>query len=115
MERGDIYYADLGQGIGSEQEGRRPVVIIQNDIGNKYSPTVIVAPLTSSPKKHIPTHVTVWLGDDVKRSSTALLEQLRTLDKSRLEEYLGRLSEAAMQRINRAVLISTGLYNEVIS
>ena len=115
MERGDIYYADLGQGVGSEQEGRRPVVIIQNDIGNKYSPTVIVAPLTSSPKKHIPPHVTVWLGDDVKRSSTALLEQLRTLDKSRLEEYLGRLSEAAMQRINRAVLISTGLYNEVIS
>lgn len=115
MKRGDVYYADLGQGVGSEQGGRRPVVIIQNDVGNQYSPTVIVAPLTTSSKKCMPTHVKVYFREEEKRENIVLLEQLRTLDKSRLDEYLGRLSETTMERINRAILISMGLYNGEIS
>ncbi len=93
--RGDIYYADLGHGVGSEQEGCRPVVIIQNNVGNKYSPTVIVASITSKAgeKAKLPTHYYIDTGGDLKLPSIVLLEQLRTIDKRRLGNFIGHLSE----------------------
>jgi mRNA interferase MazF len=92
--RGDLYYADLGRGIGSEQEGRRPVVIIQNNIGNKHSPTVIIAAISSKVgvKAKLPTHYYIGTENGLELPSVVLLEQLRTIDKRRLEEYIGRLS-----------------------
>lgn len=114
IQRGDIYYADLTPVIGSEQGGIRPVVIIQNNAGNRYSPTVIVAAVTSRLGKHrLPTHI--WIGSDfpgLYRNSMVLLEQVRTIDRSRLKEYIGRLNEAQMYRMNRAISISLGLKGE---
>lgn len=108
--RGEMYYADLGKGIGSEQEGFRPVVIIQNDIGNKYSPTVIVAPLSSSVnKKELPTHYHVDHEDGLGSPSVILLEQIRTIDKHRLVRRIGKLSEQHMRGLDRACAISVGL------
>lgn len=108
--RGDIYYADLGPVVGSEQNGPRPVVVLQNNTGNRYSPTVIVATVTSrcSSKKHLPTHVglsEVFLPNN----SIVLLEQIRTIDKLRLKDYLGKLDKSTMQRIERALAISLGM------
>ena len=111
FKRGDVFYADLSPVIGSEQAGSRPVVIIQNDIGNKHSPTVIIAAITSriSTKVKLPVHV--YLPDDcgLNQSSIALLEQIRTIDKSRLDEYIGRLDELTMKHIDEALEISFGL------
>ena len=109
--RGDLYYADLSPGIGSEQTGRRPVVIIQNNTGNLHSPTVIVAAITSkvSAKAKLPTHCYVEAGNGLELPSVILLEQLRTVDKLRLENYIGRLSKAQMQRLNHALAVSVGL------
>ena len=110
MKRGDIYRADLDPVVGSEQGGVRPVVIIQNDMGNLYSPTVIVAAVTSSRKKpFLPVHVRITAGESgLKRDSVVLLEQLRTLEKRRLTRYLGTLPEGAMRRIDRALGLSLG-------
>lgn len=114
IQRGDIYYADLTPVIGSEQGGVRPVVIIQNNAGNRYSPTVIVAAITSRLSKHrLPTHI--WIGSDFSglyRNSMILMEQVRTIDRSRLKEYIGSLNEAQMKRMDRAISISLGLKRE---
>lgn len=111
IRRGDIYYADLMPVIGSEQGGVRPVVIIQNNTGNQHSPTVIVAAITSRiSKRRIPTHI--WIGSDFPGlycNSMILLEQLRTIDRSRLKEYIGSLNTGQINRMNRAISISLGL------
>ena len=111
VKRGDIYYADLSPVVGSEQGGMRPVLIIQNDVGNKYSPTVIVAAITSRMgKTKLPTHIDVYANKmGVARDSVVLLEQIRTLDKQRLKERMGRLDEASMTRVDRALQVSFGL------
>lgn len=111
IRRGDIYYADLSPVVGSEQGGLRPVLIIQNDVGNRYSPTVIAAAITSRmTKTHLPTHIDIHAEEvGLSRDSVVLLEQIRTLDKQRLREKMGHLDEEIMQRVNRAIVISFGL------
>ncbi len=111
VKRGDIYYADLSPVIGSEQGGLRPVLIVQNDVGNKYSPTVIVSAITSQQDKtRLPTHISVN-GDacGLSKDSVVLLEQVRTIDKRRLKEKMGNLSTTDMNKINRALTVSFGL------
>jgi len=109
--RGDLYYADLTPVTGSEQGGVRPVLMIQNDIGNRFSPTVIVAAVTSRQDKHpLPTHVSISPNHcGLKESSVVLLEQLRTIDRVRLREYIGRLTEQDMKQVDHALRISIGL------
>ena len=109
--RGDMYYADLGQGIGSEQAGYRPVVIIQNNKGNKHSPTVIVAAISSKAgvKPKLPTHYFINAECGLKLPSIVLMEQIRTLDKQRLTKYIGRLSSKHIQGLNHALAVSGGL------
>ena len=111
VKRGDIYYADLSPVVGSEQGGLRPVLIIQNDIGNRYSPTVIAAAITSRMEKNkLPTHIEVYAARvGLPRDSVILLEQIRTLDKRRLRERIGHLDEGEMQRVNEAISVSFGL------
>ena len=111
VKRGDIYYADLSPVVGSEQGGMRPVIIIQNDVGNKYSPTVIAAAITSRMgKTKLPTHIDVMADRaGLPRDSIVLLEQLRTLDKRRLKEKLGHLGEDVMGEIDTAIAVSLGL------
>ena len=113
--RGDMYYADLGRGIGSEQEGYRPVVIIQNNVGNKHSPTVIIASITSKTgvKAKLPTHYYIDAEDGLKLPSIVLLEQLRTVDKRRLGNFIGHLSEKHICGINHALAVSIGLIESV--
>ena len=111
VKRGDIYYADLSPVVGSEQGGVRPVLIVQNDVGNKYSPTVIAAAITSQQdKSRMPTHINVN-GDTcgLSKDSVVLLEQVRTIDKQRLKERMGNLSVAYMNKINKALTVSFGL------
>lgn len=110
-KRGDIYFADLGQGVGSEQMGYRPVVIIQNDVGNKHSPTVIVAAITSKvdARAKQPTHCFIGTDYGLELPSVLLLEQIRTLDKKRLEKFAGSLQEKHLRELNRALAISVGL------
>ena len=111
VKRGDIYYADLSPVVGSEQGGLRPVLIIQNDIGNRYSPTVIAAAITSRlSKTHLPTHIDIYAEQvGLAKDSVVLLEQIRTLDKRRLREKMGHLTQAQMQEVNTAIAISFGL------
>ncbi|WP_456298989.1 type II toxin-antitoxin system PemK/MazF family toxin [Natronincola ferrireducens] len=111
VKRGDIYYADLSPVIGSEQGGVRPVLIVQNDIGNRYSPTVIVTAITSQINKaKLPTHVEIVASEyGLTKDSVILLEQVRTIDKRRLEEKIGHLDEEMMMKVNEALLISLGL------
>ena len=110
MKRGEIYRADLDPVVGSEQGGIRPVVIVQNDIGNQHSTTVIVAAVTTSAKKAgLPVHVPISAAESgLKHDSVVLLEQVRTLEKSRQTKYLGCLSPEAMRRIDRALALSLG-------
>ncbi len=111
VKRGDIYYADLSPVVGSEQGGVRPVLIVQNDVGNKYSPTVIAAAITSQQdKSKMPTHINVD-GDScgLSKDSVVLLEQVRTIDKQRLKERMGNLSVSDMNKINKALNVSFGL------
>lgn len=109
MKRGDIYRADLDPVVGSEQGGVRPVVIIQNDMGNLHSPTVIVAAVTTRSKPHLPVHVHITAAESgLRRDSVVLLEQVRTLEKTRLTRRLGSLGEDAMRRIDRALALSLG-------
>lgn len=109
--RGDIFYADLGRGIGSEQKGYRPVLIIQNNVGNKYSPTVIVASITSKVgvKAKLPTHYFVNTESGLEAPSVVLLEQLRTIDKKRLDSYIGHLNYEHLKEIDKSIEISLGL------
>ena len=111
VKRGDIYYADLSPVVGSEQGGVRPVLIIQNDVGNKYSPTVIAAAITSRMgKTKLPTHIDVYAERaGLARDSVVLLEQVRTLDKRRLREKMGHLDEEIMFEIDNAIALSLGL------
>jgi mRNA interferase MazF len=111
VKRGDVFYANLSPVIGSEQGGHRPVLIIQNDVGNKYSPTVIVAAITSQiSKAKLPTHVEVNARNfSLEKDSVILLEQLRTIDKRRLKEKVTHLSEDVMDKVDEAVRISLGL------
>lgn len=111
IKRGDIYYADLSPVIGSEQGGIRPVLIVQNDVGNKYSPTVIAAAITSQKYKNsLPTHIRVNAdGCGLAKDSIVLLEQVRTLDKKRLKERMGNLDDIDMDRIDKALSVSFGL------
>ena len=110
VKRGDIYYADLSPVVGCEQGGTRPVLIVQNNVGNYHSPTVIVAILTSKTKKKLPTHISVDSGEgNLSVSSTVLLEQLRTIDKDRLQRYIGSVSDEKMNEVDQAMLVSLGL------
>ncbi len=111
VKRGDIYYADLSPVIGSEQGGVRPVLIVQNDIGNKYSPTVIAAAITSQINKaKMPTHIEISAEQyGLNKDSVILLEQIRTIDKKRLKERIGRLDDDRMDKVNEALNISFGL------
>ena len=111
IKRGDIYYADLSPVIGSEQGGLRPVLIVQNDVGNRYSPTVIAAAITSRMgKTKLPTHIDV-IGPEsgLAKDSVILLEQIRTRDKQRLKEKMGHLDDATMKNVNDAIEVSFGL------
>ena len=111
VHRGDIYYADLSPVVGSEQGGLRPVLIVQNDTGNRHSPTVIAAAITSQTgKAKLPTHIELSAHTcGLPKESVVLLEQIRTLDKRRLREHMGRLDEAQMQRVDNAIAVSFGL------
>lgn len=111
VKRGDIYYADLSPVVGSEQGGIRPVLIVQNDVGNKFSPTVIAAAITSQRyKTNLPTHIRVNAdGCGLAKDSIVLLEQVRTLDKKRLKEKMGTLDIDDMGRVNRALSVSLGI------
>ena len=112
IKRGDMFYADLSPVIGSEQGGIRPVLIIQNDTGNKYSPTVIAAAITSQTGKNkLPTHIEIGSKDNgLKADSVVLTEQIRTIDKSRLKEKIGHIDDnKIMSRVNNAIGISFGL------
>ena len=111
VKRGDIYYADLSPVVGSEQGGLRPVLIIQNDIGNKYSPTVIAAAITSRlGKTRLPTHIDIYADKvGLAKDSVVLLEQIRTLDKRRLKEKMGHLDDGIMAEVNSAIAVSFGL------
>jgi mRNA interferase MazF len=120
IKRGDIFYADLSPVVGSEQGGLRPVLIVQNDVGNRHSPTVIAAAITSKTgKNHLPTHIDISrkdTGDEdalgLAKDSVILLEQIRTIDKRRLKEKMGHLDEKIMKRVNDAILVSIGLASE---
>ena len=111
IKRGDIFYADLSPVVGSEQGGLRPVLIIQNDVGNRYSPTVIAAAITSRMgKTRLPTHIDIHADRvGLSKDSVVLLEQIRTLDKRRLREKMGHLDSAVMTRVNSAIAVSFGL------
>ena len=110
--KGAIFYADLDPIIGSEQKGVRPVLIIQNDIGNKFSPTVLVAPISTKKDKVLPTHILIKQFDKIRHDSIVLLEQIRVLDKARLKGYLGMLEEEQMKEVEEAIIISFGLSKE---
>ncbi len=113
VRRGDIYYADLSPVIGSEQGGIRPVLIVQNDVGNRYSPTVIAAAITSQTGKvRLPTHIEIGADAGLSKSSVILLEQIRTIDKRRLKDRMGHLDDNTMQQVNEAISISFGLAAE---
>ena len=114
VRRGDIYYADLSPVVGSEQGGVRPVLIVQNDVGNRYSPTVIAAAITSrTDKSKLPTHIEVFADKyGLARDSVILLEQIRTIDKKRLKEKMGHLDDDVMNRVNDAITVSFGLGEE---
>ena len=111
VKRGEIYYADLSPVVGSEQGGIRPVLIVQNDVGNRYSPTVIAAAITSQREKSkLPTHIELESRScGLSKDSVVLLEQIRTIDKKRLKERMGRIDDNAMGKIDHALTISFGL------
>jgi mRNA interferase MazF len=110
VKRGEVYFANLNPVVGSEQGGKRPVVIIQNDIGNTYSTTTIIAPITTNNRhSRLPTHVSISKKTEPLRDSVAMLEQIRTIEKSRLKKCIGTLSDETMKKIDDAVLISIGV------
>lgn len=112
IKRGELYYADLSPVIGSEQGGIRPVLVVQNDVGNKYSPTVIAVAITSRMNKaKLPTHIELDTTCGLPKDSVILAEQLRTLDKQRLKDKIGVLPPKAMEKVNNALLISLGFFN----
>jgi len=112
IKRGELYYADLSPVVGSEQGGIRPVLVVQNDVGNKYSPTVIAAAVTSKLQKaRLPTHIPISCeASGLPKNSVVLLEQLRTLDKTRLKDKIGSLGDDVMQNVNQGLLVSLGFF-----
>ena len=116
VKRGDIFYADLSPVVGSEQGGVRPVLIVQNDTGNRHSPTVIAAAITSQTgKARLPTHISVSpLSCGLPKDSVVLLEQIRTLDKRRLREHMGRVDETMMKQVDTAIAVSFGLHPDTM-
>jgi len=114
IKRGELYYADLSPVVGSEQGGVRTVLVVQNDVGNKYSPTIIAAAVTSKINKaKLPTHIELPIGDfGLQKDSVILLEQIRTLDKRRLKERIGELPEITMSKVDKAILISLGFIKQ---
>lgn len=109
IHRGELYYADLSPVVGSEQGGVRPVLVVQNDVGNRYSPTIIAAAVTSKQHKaKLPTHIELPSSFGLAKDSVILLEQIRTLDKKRLKERIGELPDDTMSLVNKAILISLG-------
>lgn len=114
IRRGDIFYADLSPVVGSEQGGIRPVLILQNDVGNRHSPTVIAAAITSRMgKAKLPTHIDIYAEKvGLQKDSVVLLEQVRTIDKKRLGEKMGHLDDTTMNQVNNAITISLGLRGE---
>ena len=110
VKRGDIFYADLSPVVGSEQGGMRPVLIVQNDTGNKHSPTVIAAVTSQTGKARLPTHIELNAQSvGLSRDSVILLEQVRTIDKSRLRERMGKLDDTTMTKVDNAIAVSFGL------
>ena len=112
IKRGELYYADLSPVVGSEQGGIRPVLVVQNDVGNKYSPTIIAAAVTTQINKaKLPTHIELSAKEyGLQKDSVVLLEQIRTLDKQRLKDKIGEVPLDTMQKINQALMISLGFY-----
>ena len=109
IKRGDIFYADLDPVVGSEQGGIRPVLVVQNNIGNRHSPTLVVLPLSTAKKNYLPTHIHICGSKSLPRDSIVLAEQIRTIDRYRLREYVGSLDKETMDEINRAMKISIGV------
>ena len=116
VKRGDIFYADLSPVVGSEQGGVRPVLIVQNDTGNRHSPTVIAAAITSQTgKARLPTHISLAaMSCGLPKDSVVLLEQVRTLDKRRLREHMGRVDETMMKQVDTAIAVSFGLHPDTM-
>lgn len=110
--RGDIFYADLGNVVGSEQGGIRPVLIVQNDKANQYSPTFVILPITSAKKRKMPVHIRIPQSNGLPKESIVLAEQIRTIDHSRLLEYIGSLDEQCMKNVDDAIKISLGVNND---
>ena len=116
VHRGEVFYADLSPVVGSEQGGVRPVLIVQNEIGNRHSPTVIAAAITSRlDKARLPTHINIRAADTgLAKDSVVLLEQIRTLDKRRLREHMGRVDETMMKQVDTAIAVSFGLHPDTM-
>lgn len=114
VKRGEIYYADLSPVIGSEQAGVRPVLIVQNDVGNKFSPTIIAIAITSKQKVKLPTHIDIeGTKYGLDKDSVILAEQIRTLDKKRLREKVGKVDDETMEKVKKAIEISFGIRGEL--
>ena len=116
IRRGDLYYAELDPIVGSEQAGTRPVLVVSNDVGNQYSPVIVIVPITSRRigKKQLPTLVEVRIPELLKNDSTALTEQIRTIDKLRLKEYIGSLPDCLMTAVDQALAISIGIGRQIV-
>ena len=116
VHRGEVFYADLSPVVGSEQGGVRPVLIVQNDTGNRHSPTIIAAAITSQTgKARLPTHIELSARTyGLPKDSVVLLEQIRTLDKKRLREHMGRVDDAVMQKVDSAIAVSFGLHTDTL-
>lgn len=113
ISRGQLYFADLEPTVGSEQGGVRPVLIVQNEMGNRHSPTTIVAPITSKTKKSLPTHLSIPNHPEIEDGAVILLEQLRTIDKSRLGKHIGCLERELLHRVDGGLAVSLGLFQRV--
>ncbi len=109
IKRGDVFYADLEPTIGSEQGGVRPVLVVQNNVGNKYSPTVVVLPISSAKKLKLPTHICIYGTKMLSKDSVILAEQIRTIDRNRLQEYVGSVDLEIMKKVETAMKISIGV------
>ena len=109
IKRGDIFYADLNPIIGSEQGGVRPVLIVQNNVGNRYSPTLVVLPLSAAKKPYLPTHIRICGSKMLPKDSIVLAEQIRTIDRNRLKRYVGSVGFEIMEKVDKAVKISIGV------
>lgn len=109
IKRGDIFFADLNPVVGSEQGGVRPVLVVQNNVGNRYSPTLVVVPISTAKKHDLPTHIKIQCSKALYKNSIVLAEQIRTIDKNRLCRYIGSIDREMMSKINKAMRISIGV------